>query len=180
MPDLITNLLTKPEDIKSCITGRRKTYIEKSITGKDAQLLKEKADLEAGDGWQILRTNQKSYRLKKDKESSEVLEDILWVTAARMGFDELSNGRDFKIDLRDGTNPRQIDVFAKDRETVILIECTTCEKPQKKRMSNLIEKITSIRPPIAKTINAHFGRKPKLKIKWVIATSNVEWGGAQG
>ncbi|MCK4998292.1 MAG: DGQHR domain-containing protein [Anaerohalosphaera sp.] len=175
MSDLLTPLITDEDEIRREITRRKKVYFEKSITASSSELLQQKAELEEQDGWHILRKNNKSYRLKKDKPLSEKLEDTLWVTVARMGFDELSQGRNFTIDLQNGTTPRQIDVFAKDRESVILIECTTCEKLQRKKMSSLIEKISSIKSPVAKAINAHYGKKPKLKIKWAIATLNVEW-----
>ena len=45
-------------------------------------------------------------------------------------------------------------------------------------MAHLIEKIESIKSKIAHSINSHYGTEPKLKIRWVIATKNIEWGDA--
>jgi DGQHR domain-containing protein len=66
-------------------------------------------------------------------------------------------------------------VFAKDRETALLIECTQCETPKKKSMATLIEKIESLKGKIANSIKDHYGVTPKLKIRWVVATRNIEW-----
>ena len=45
-------------------------------------------------------------------------------------------------------------------------------------MENLINKIVAIRPKIYDSVKNHYGPKPKLKMKWVIATRNVIWGEA--
>ncbi len=113
--------------------------------------------------------------MEKDKPLDEQLEDELWCIVAKMGFDELSDGRVFTIHAGDEVPPRQIDVFAKDREAALLIECTQCETPKKKSMATLIEKIESMKGKIANSIKDQYGVTPKLKIRWAIATRNIEW-----
>jgi DGQHR domain-containing protein len=174
--DPLGNLLIDAESIAQAVRLRSKAYIEKTISAKTPELLQEKAALEERDGWEILRQNTKSTRLKQDKKASERLEDFIWVTLARMGFDELSDGRQFCIDMEDGPNPRQIDAFAKDSESVVLVECTTSEQPSKKNMSDLIQKIRSYQQGAAKAIRKHYGSDVKLKVRWCIATHNIEWG----
>ena len=174
MPELLKPII-KDENIKLSLTKWKKTFIEKTVEGNNSDILDQKAKLEEYDNWQILRKNKKSYRLKKDKPVSEQLEDKVWTILARMGFDEMSDGRNFTIDVGDGVNPRQIDVFAKDDETVIFIECTSCDNLTKKDLSPLIEKIESIAPKAIKSIQKQYDRA-KLKIRWVIATENIEWG----
>lgn len=178
MSSRLGNLLTEREEIAKALTRRRKKYVEKSIRGKTRSILEEKARLEEEDGWTILRKNKNSFRLKKEKNIDEQLEDEIWTIMATMGFDELSDGRDFKIEIGEGVNPRQIDVFAKDRESAILIECTCSQNLRGRDMSRLIEKVGSLKGKVANSINAHYGKNPKLKIGWVIATRNVEWGNA--
>jgi DNA sulfur modification protein DndB len=167
----------KLKDFKQQMTQRKKKYIEKTIEGKNKQILEQKSKLEEDDGWQILRRNKNSYRLKKEKPISEYLEDKIWVILSKMGFTEMSLGRNFTISVGDKLNQRQIDVFAKDSETAIFIECTTSEKPIKKDLSPLIQKIQSIMPNIYKSLREHYIGE-KLKVKWVIATENIEWGNA--
>ena len=92
-----------------------------------------------------------------------------------MGFEELSKGRKFSISIGNTVPARQIDVFAKDDETVIIVECTRRSKPGKKSMNSLIEKLKSIRQAAHNSITRQYGRQPKLKIKYVIATRNISW-----
>ena len=172
MDELLCNLLISQDSIQSSLRKRGKKHIEKTIYGKMKAIREQKAKLEEADGWEILKKNKKSFRLKKDKPLDEQLEDEVWSVLAKMGFDELSDGRKFKI--KDGNSDRQIDVFAKDRETAIVIECTQCDIYKKKDLSNLINKIIRLKSGVAKSINSHYGNEPKLKIRWVIATKNIE------
>ena len=87
----------------------------------------------------------------------------------------MSDGRLFKIKTSEESEPRQIDVFAKDDDTVIFVECTQSDVPKKKQMGKLIEKIESFRDKVSKSIIDHYGREPKLKQGWVIATRNIDW-----
>jgi len=176
--DLLGNRLTQKDEIASALKTRQNLLVEKTIRASNKQLLESKAALEEQDGWRVLRPRKASCRLGKDKPLDEKLEDELWTIVARCGFDELSDGRQFTIAVGEGVNPRQIDVFAKDRETAICIECTRSDTPKKKQMHHLIEKIDSIRSKVADSINAHYGHEPRLKVRWVIATRNIEWGDA--
>lgn len=178
MSEYLGPLLTEPDEIIPAIRKRKKTYIEKSITSKTKKNLEEKAKLEEKDGWRILRKNKSSFRLSKDKPLAEQMEDNLWTIVASMGFNELSDGRNFTISAGTGLNPRQIDVFAKDDESALFIECTSCEEPKKKMMGHLIEKIVSIRSNLFDSVYAHYGKSSKLKLRWIIATRNIEWGKA--
>ena len=74
------------------------------------------------------------------KPADEQLEDEVWSILAQMGFKEMSKARRFLIAFEDGLPPRQIDVFAKGDETVIIVECTRKESPGRKNMAGLIEK----------------------------------------
>jgi hypothetical protein len=186
MFDYLGELLVDKDEIAKSLTKRRKTFIEKSVSvttkkmtkAETLENLKQKAELEEADGWTILRKSKKSFRLKKEKQLDEQLEDEIWTIMALMGFDEMSDGRHFKIKVGDDINPRQIDVFVKDRESVINIECTHCEENKKRNMSELIEKISSMKGKVAESIKTHYGNNPKLKIGWVIATRNIDWGNA--
>lgn len=175
---LLQPLITDAKQKSNTLTKRKKKVIEKKISAKTFEILEKKAELEQADGWQIRKTRKKKptfYWLEKDKPLDEQLEDELWCIAAKMGFDELSDGRNFTISAGEELPPRQIDVFAKDRETALLIECTQCETPKKKSMVPLIEKIESLKGKIANSIKDHYGVTIKLKIRWIIATRNIEW-----
>ena len=105
----------------------------------------------------------------------ERLEDEVWCILAQMGFEEMSKGRQFTIKVEDGLPRRQINVFAKDDETVIIVECTHRDVPGKKSMVPLIDEIQAIREGLDNSILKAYGRHPKLKVKPVIATRNIAW-----
>ena len=169
------NTTSASSEISSILRLRRKPQIEKTVKASTLELAKKKAELEEKDGWSILQHYKKSIRMKKEKPFDEKLEDDAWSILARMGFDELSKDRQFKINVGDGIPDRQIDVFAKDEEVALFIECTACEKRKRKSLANLIEKIVSIRKKVFDNAEIHYGRDSKLQMKWGIATRNIEW-----
>jgi DNA sulfur modification protein DndB len=175
MSEYLGPLLTEIDKINSSVRIRKKKVIEKSITSTNPDLLKDKLELEVADGWKFLRKNTKSYRVCKDKPLDEQLEDEVFCFLAEMQFKEVSDGRYFKVKANEDGEPRQIDVFAKDDDTAIFIECTQSDTPKQKQMGKLIEKIESFRDKISKSIVSHYGKEPKLKQGWVIATRNIDW-----
>lgn len=178
MPEYLGPLLKEKDEIELELRTRIKQFVEKSITAGSLELLEEKLKLEQKDGWELIRKNQNSFRLKIDKPIEEQLEDEVWSILAQVQFQEMSKGRLFKIQTDKDVEPRQIDVFAKDNEVAIFVECTCCENPKPKSMAHLIEKIESFRSKITKSLFSHYGRENKLKQGWVIATRNIEWSTA--
>ena len=144
-------------------------------SGSSKRIIAAKVKLEEADGWRTVRKNAKSTRMAKAKPLDEQLEDEVWSILAQMGFKEMSKGRQFTIAVEDGLPRRQIDVFAKDDETVIIVECTRRDTPGRKSMAQLIEKIRAIRKNLLKSTRKVYGQKAKLKVKYVIATRNISW-----
>ena len=163
------------DDITSELNPRKSKDMFKSVSGSSTKLIAEKTKLEEAEGWRTVRKNAKSTRMAKEKPVNEHLEDELWCILAQMGFKEMSKGRQFTISVKDGLPPRQIDVFAKDDETVIIVECTQRDTPGKKPMGQLIDKIRAIRPDLFKSIRKAYAKEAKLKIKHAIATRNISW-----
>lgn len=166
------------DDIAAELRRRKSKDQFKTVSASNKTLIAEKVKLEEADGWSVARKNKSSTRMSKLKPADERLEDELWSILAQMGFKEMSKGRNFTIAVADGLEPRQIDVFAKDDETVVMVECTQRETPGKKNMSNLIEKIRAIREPVFKSIRKFYGQQTKLKVRHVIATRNISWSDA--
>jgi len=163
------------DDISSELRRRKSRDLFKSISGSTKKLVAEKVKLEEEDGWRVVRRNAKSTRMAKSKPAAEQLEDEVWSILAQMGFKEMSKGRNFTIAVEDGLPPRQIDVFAKDDESIIIVECTRRDEPGKKSMANLIEKVRAMRVSLLKSIRKAYGQQAKLKVKYVIATRNIAW-----
>lgn len=176
MAELLTNLIGNGDALKSIFRSRSKPYYVKTVSGKTALLAQQKAELEVKEGWEIIPSQlKKSVRLRMLKPFDIRLEDEIWSMLVKMGFEEFSKDRNFKIFVDDKTPPRQIDVFTKDSETALLVECTSSEEKKEKSVNDLIEKILSISSPVFQSINKHYGPDVKLKLRWVIATRNVQW-----
>ena len=175
MTDKYLGPVVSGDEITSELKRRKSKDIYKSVSGSSKKIIAKKVRLEETEGWQTVRRNAKSTRLAKAKPADEQLEDEVWSILAQMGFNELSKGRQFAIAVEDGLPPRQIDVFAKDDETIIIVDCTRRDTPGKKGMGQLIEKIRAIRQNLLKSIHKAYGRQAKLKVKYVIATRNISW-----
>ena len=116
-------------EIASELRRRKKKDIYKSVRDSTKKLIAEKVRLEVADGWCVVKKYAKSTRMAKPKPGGEQLEDEVWCILAQMGFKEMSKGRHFVVAVGDGLPPRQIDVFAKDDETVVIVECTQRDTP---------------------------------------------------
>lgn len=113
-------LLTDPSKIKREAVRRRKQFDEKSIVAE--QIPEYEAD-----GWQVDRRLKRSIRVKRPKAIDERLENRFWMLLARLGYPEINAGRKFTMLIdRKGAEPlrKQVDVFAKDDETVRRIRCS--------------------------------------------------------
>jgi DGQHR domain-containing protein len=163
------------DDLKAIYAKRSKAVDEKTISAatKDAFALKLAG--EQADGWRVSRKNKRSIRLVKDKPIDRKLEDDVWTLFYRMGFKELNIDRQFTIQASEKTPPRQLDVFAKDNETVFIVECTHSRETGPKSLKALLDKLGAMREDVVKAVHGYYGREPRLKIKLGIATRNIEW-----
>ena len=173
MTDQHLGPLVTGDEIASELRRRKKKDIFKTVTGSTKKLIAKKVRLEEADGWRVFRKNAKSTRMAKPKPPDEQLEDEVWYILAQMGFKEMSKGRQFVVAVGEGLPPRQIDVFAKDDETVVFVECTQQDTAWRKRMLPLIDKISALREKLLKSIWKAYGHQ--IKVKHVIATRNITW-----
>ena len=163
------------EDAKKVYVIRSKSVDEKTVTAVKREALITKVQGEEQDGWSVARWNKKSVRMSKPKPHDRQLEDDVWCMLHKLGFKEFSVDRNFTIKLGPYAPARQIDIFAKDDETVFIVECTHSQEQSSKSIKGLIDKINGVRDDVIKAIHAHYGKDPKLKVKWAIATRNIDW-----
>jgi DNA sulfur modification protein DndB len=162
------------EDLKLVYAARAKAFDEKTIAATSTESLALKVAGEEVDGWYIAKRNKRSVRMTKSKPSDRQLEDDVWALLYRMGFQELNIDRNFRVQFNDRAPPRQLDIFAKDADTVFIIECTHSREPGSKSVKILLDKIAGIREDVVKAVHSHYGRDPKLKVKFAIATRNID------
>jgi DNA sulfur modification protein DndB len=163
------------EDLKPIFNERSKPFDEKSVSAATADALDLKIEAEVADGWALAKRSKRTARLQKPKPVDRQLEDDVWSLLHRMGFKELNEDRQFKIVVQPNAPARQIDVFAKDDETVFIVECTHSQEAGAKSLKALIDKINGMREDVIKAVHSHYGKGPKLKVKFAIATRNIEW-----
>lgn len=167
--------LVSGEEAKKVYVARSKSVDEKTVTAANKNALATKVQGEEQDGWSVAKRNMKSVRVSKPKPHDRQLEDDVWCLLYKLGFNEFNADRNFTIKLGPNAPGRQLDIFAKDDETVFIVECTHSQEQKAKSIKGLVDKINGIREDVIKAIHAHYGKEPKLKVKWAIATRNVDW-----
>src|SRR3984885_4573429 len=178
MADHLQGLASEADQIRKIYSLKSKSVDEKTVSAAKKEALALKIAGEEADGWAVAKKNKKSVRMERPKPLDRQLEDDVWCLLYKMGFKEFNASRNFTIKVGDTSPPRQIDVFAKDSETIFIVECTHAEENGSKSVKALVDKINGMREDVFKAVHAHFGKTQRLKVKWAIATRNVEWRSA--
>ena len=166
--------LVSGDELRAASALRTKRFDEKTITASSAKALQMKREAEEHDGWELAKANKQSLRLQRAKPEDRQLEDDIWSLFYRMGFKEMNADRNLMVTGKDGTSRRQLDVFAKDDETVFIVECTHSREGGAKSIKSLLDKIEALREDVIAAVRAKYGREAKLKVKLAIATRNVD------
>ncbi|MBK8920254.1 MAG: hypothetical protein IPM81_01905 [Saprospirales bacterium] len=124
------------KNIKALIQKRRNPFIYESVLPESIDRYKE-------EGWEVDKEFKAKVRIKKIKAVDMSFEDEVWTTFANLGFNYLNKDRNFKMPYSDDFKlTQQIDVYAADSETMIFIECKSCEgEPKKGNFKEVIEAI---------------------------------------
>ena len=158
-------LLSKAE-VTNAIRERKKTYEERTAW-------RVALEHEAEEGWYYFKDTKHKDKVKihKDKPKSVIFENRVWVLFAQMGFTRMNRDQHFEICYSsDGKNhKKQIDVFAADDETVLVVECKCAEKPKDKPWKTELEAINGYMQGVRNEIKKEF---PNHNIKFIFATEN--------
>ena len=125
-----------------------------------------------------MRENQNSDRYQKLKSHDEQLENELWCLAYHLGYEHLNIGRQFQIEVVNspkGTVSKQIDIFAYDSQTILVIECKSSEKRTKRSLQKDLGDFSANQKGISNTLRRYFGGGFEQKIIWIFATRNIDW-----
>lgn len=152
--------------LKSATSSRQKSHIFESIPIPLVETY-------INDGWEVDKEFKTKMRMKKLKSPDLAFEDSVWATFANLGFEYLNSDRSFKVPYSDDyCLTQQIDVFAADRETILIIECKSTQgEPKKGNFKETIEAIGGKKAGIIKSIKSFFPNS-KQKIKFILATNN--------
>jgi DGQHR domain-containing protein len=170
-PEVIRgSLLTSEADLASEYRRRNDPYVYRSVHPADE-------DRFVAEGWQVHRRGKSRLRLRQGKAHDALLEDATWALLRRMRYPQM-NARNFKLEYRrpDGTaDAKQIDVFAKDDETVLVIECKSRADRGRKSLSKDLAETYSLQKPIGDAIRGTYGKASKLQVIWIYVTRNIVW-----
>lgn len=158
-------------------TSRRKSYrIRRSAFKERKDHIADKDELLAS-GWEHVRSSKRIVVTRRRKPIGEHLEDRFWSLCHDMGYHVL-NGDRFNITFRrqDGSvGKKQIDVFAKDAETVIVAECKAKETRGRRTLQKDLHETAALQKGIANSIREYFGSEFNPKILWIYVTQNIIW-----
>jgi len=163
-------LISDAKDAASAFRKRKSLYQENAVHPADV------AD-EIERGWSVMREGKRAVRLKRLKSHDVWLEDRVWCLFYGMGYPVLNAGG-FKISFEreDGSIGRkQVDVYAEDDETVVVVECKSREQRGRRSLQKDIQETTSLQSYFRNSIYQRFNGRAKPKIIWVYATSNILW-----
>ena len=141
-----------------------------SKKGERASALNELID----EGWEkyIEYKDPKWIGVQKTKPVDEIFEDKVWNVMYGMGFTSMSRGRNFVMsyDFQHPEATQQIDVFAADEETVLIIECKSAEALKSVSQKKPIEAFIGQTQGLRKEAQQRF---PGSKVKFIWATQNI-------
>lgn len=158
--------LVSGDELAKIKRERNIPYITKTI-------FRSSLEDEMEDGWELFNEmkNPKKVKVKKNKPQDDVFEDTMWVLLANMGFTLMNRDGNFHMIYGDaeGQN-QQIDVFAADDETVLLVECKSAVSMKDGNFKKDIETIGSQMQGLRSEAFKQFGKN--IKVKFIFATNN--------
>lgn len=154
---------------KELITAKNKRknlYIE----SRERKVALEELEEE---GWEYVKdyADSKFVKVRKEKPFYERFEDQIWLLFFQMGFKLLNRDANFKMNY-DFNNPdftQQIDVFAADDETILIVECKSSEDLNEVQFKKDIEKLHGQMEGLRKCALKQY---PGRKVKFIWATHN--------
>jgi len=118
---------------------RKRPHDQKSVHPADVQEDEKR-------GWTVLRPGKRSTQLTRKKAHDQWLEDRIWSLLYAMGY-PVMNGKNFTISFTrsDGSVGRkQVDVYAEDSETAIVVECKSREERGRRSLQKDIQETISL------------------------------------
>lgn len=165
---LIAKLISGNDIAKELRLRKTDSYAESHLNG--SATLKEKLN----QGWSLKSELKTKSQIFKKKPHDIAFEDKVWSIFALLGFKFLNKDRHFHIpyDKKQLNLTQQIDVFAKDDETVLIIECKSALKDKIGDFKEGLEAMKSKKAGIINAISAMFP-STKPKFKYILATSRL-------
>ena len=168
----LLNSLVSGEELDKLLRLKKRNYVLEDIP-KEKTLLDEYL----GKGWVIQRELKFFYRMKGPKAHDILFEDKVWSVFAQLGFTHLNRDRNFNLpyDKKNYEHTKQIDVFVKDDESILYIECKSSKDFGRGNFKKELESIKGIKGGLENTIKKLFPNS-RPRIKFILATENKTLG----
>ena len=163
------NRLISGAEIRRELRDRRRTVLEKTVP-------MDEEDRYLTLGWEVVRHNKRTVRIRKSKPADQQLEDEIWTLLALMGFQDISSGRHFKMPIGGSDAnmpPKQIDVLAIDGETALVVECKSSDTMRRRSLQKDLNETRGLQDGVRTTIHDNFHGRPR--VCFVYATRNIRW-----
>ena len=125
------------------------------------------------DGWETFREFKTTVSVRKRKPFDIEFEDKVWSLFAQLDYKFMNKDRYFSLpyDKNNDVLSQQIDVFAKDDETILIVECKSANENKRGDFKKELEAMSAKMDGLRKSVMALFPNV-KHKIKFILATRN--------
>ena len=152
-------------------TDRSRPYEHRSVPTAEAEILLHQ-------GWSEHRRFKTCIHMRRPRSHDNLLENRVWCLLYTLGYSEISRGRDFQVLIRrHGAEDlyKQVDVLARDDETVLVVECQSRETLGRPRLELALADFAALKGPLSTVINRRYGSSVKPKVVWIFVTNNIVW-----
>lgn len=158
----LDEMLVPPDKLRGIARRRKTPNVYENVRP-------ELRDVYEADGWELDRILKRSVKMRKPKPPDVAFEDAIWTLFATLGFTDLNLDRQFRLPYGSGIGEeQQIDVFAADSETVLIVECKASIGERKTRtFKKEAEAIAGVRSGLLRSIKIRY---PSHKVKFILAT----------
>ncbi|MCF2497639.1 DGQHR domain-containing protein [Dyadobacter chenhuakuii] len=167
--DQFLDSLVSDSEMQKVLRLRKLDSYKESFNNGSA-LLEERL----GQGWEIDVVLKTKTKIFKTKDLKTQFEDKVWVLFAQLGFNTVSKDQSIEIpyDKRDTSLRHPITFFAKDDETVILVDCISAPENTQLDLKDYLDLLRTHKSGIINYVSTLYpGTRPK--IKYILATKNI-------
>jgi DNA sulfur modification protein DndB len=166
--DTILSNLISNEDIPKLLRTKKLEFYKESFNNGSIALHEK-----LNEGWEIDSVLKSKTKISKPKIDEILFKDKVWSLFAQLGF-KILNKESFNLpyDKKDESLSHKIDVFAKDDETILIIECRSSIKNIPCDFGKELEDIKYKKAGIINTILALYPYT-KPKFKYILTTRNI-------
>lgn len=166
--ELLGKLISEKE-IATTLRSKKSDYFRESYNNGSAII-----DERIKDGWEVEVVLKTKTKIIQKKPHDIAYEDKVWALFALLGFNIMNKDRNLHLpyDKKDINLTQQIDVFAKDDETILLVECKSSEKDKIGDFKTELEAMKSKKVGLINTVHSLFPES-KPRVKYILATRRL-------